>query len=206
MRDLLSFCRPEARKKCAAMRVCGGTEEKALTQPSPVSTGDGRKLSGQRICKPGSVRGDRSPVDGHSSTTDVAIRLQQPTRATGPVPALSQLAPRHTAPIWSCSRWGLPCRRCCQPRGALLPHPFTLTPAETGAVCSLWHYPWGRPRRTLSGTVVPWSPDFPPPRKRGGDRPILWPASAVGGAPVLAKPRGHAVLSVGRRTTCEDYW
>jgi len=32
-----------------------------------------------------------------------------------------------------------------------------------GAVCFLWHFPWGRPRRTLSGTVSPWSPDFPPP-------------------------------------------
>jgi len=29
------------------------------------------------------------------------------------------------------------------------------------AVCFLWHFPWGRPRRTLSGTVFPWSPDFP---------------------------------------------
>ncbi len=26
----------------------------------------------------------------------------------------------------------------------------------------LWRFPWGRPRRTLSGTVSPWSPDFPP--------------------------------------------
>jgi len=33
----------------------------------------------------------------------------------------------YVAPIWSCSRWGLPCRHCCQRRGALLPHPFTLT-------------------------------------------------------------------------------
>ena len=30
------------------------------------------------------------------------------------------------------------------------------------AVCFLWHFPWGRPRRTLSGTLLPWSPDFPP--------------------------------------------
>ena len=28
---------------------------------------------------------------------------------------------------WSCSGWGLPCRLCCQSRGALLPHHFTLT-------------------------------------------------------------------------------
>ena len=33
----------------------------------------------------------------------------------------------HATPIWSCSGWGLPCRRCCQLRGALLPHLFTLT-------------------------------------------------------------------------------
>jgi len=30
------------------------------------------------------------------------------------------------------------------------------------AVCFLWHCPWGRPRRRLSGTVLPRSPDFPP--------------------------------------------
>ena len=35
------------------------------------------------------------------------------------------------------------------------------------AVCFLWHFPWGRPRRTLSGTVLPWSPDFPPRAKLG---------------------------------------
>src|SRR6185437_10907450 len=34
----------------------------------------------------------------------------------------------HTSPpIWPCSDWGLPCRRCCQRRGGLLPHRFTLT-------------------------------------------------------------------------------
>jgi hypothetical protein len=65
-------------------------------------------------------------------------------------------------PIRSCSRWGLPCHPCCHARGGLLPHPFTLT-CSRQAVSSLWHFPWGRPRRTLSGTVFPWSPDFPPP-------------------------------------------
>src|SRR5207253_2105846 len=50
-------------------------------------------------------------------------------------------------PTWSCSRWGLPCRRRCRRRGALLPHPFTLAahdrPEETmgSAVCFLWHFP-----------------------------------------------------------------
>ena len=73
---------------------------------------------------------------------------------------------RSAVPTWSCSRWGLPCRDRCRPRGALLPHPFTLAGGEVApvasAVCFLWRYPWGRPRRALPGTVSPWSPDFPP--------------------------------------------
>jgi len=43
-------------------------------------------------------------------------------------------------------------------------HPCLATGKAGGrAVCSLWHFPWGRPRRALPGTVSPWSPDFPPP-------------------------------------------
>ena len=66
--------------------------------------------------------------DGHSSGTRIAARLARPTRATGREcprgPGPSFLPP--AAPIRSCSRWGLPCRPCCQERGALLPHRFTL--------------------------------------------------------------------------------
>ena len=103
-------------------------------------------------------------------------------------------------PIRFCSRRGLPCRVCCQPRGALLPHPFTLTlsvglprlalleavwPAMRcnrfwKAVCFLWHFPWGRPRRTLSGAVFPWSPDFPPLEERfNRERPQRAPQAAA---------------------------
>ena len=74
-------------------------------------------------------------------------------------------------PIWSCSRWGLPCRRRYRRRGALLPHPFTLTPTKVRAVCFLWHFPWGRPRQALPGTVLPWSPDFPPRLSGAAIRP-----------------------------------
>ncbi len=72
-------------------------------------------------------------------------------------------------PTRSCSRWGLPCRPRHRERGALLPHPFTLTLRRTRrrrAVYFLWHFPWGRPRRPLTGTVFPWSPDFPRSLKR----------------------------------------
>jgi len=38
-------------------------------------------------------------------------------------------------PIWSCSRWGLPCHLCCQRCGALLPHHFNLAAAFAGRRC-----------------------------------------------------------------------
>ncbi len=58
-------------------------------------------------------------------------------------------------PIWPCSRWGLPCRRCCHRRGALLPHRFTLASAVSGAsaVCFLLHFPWARAPQALPGTL-----------------------------------------------------
>ena len=52
-------------------------------------------------------------------------------RATNPgdgaeAPLHQRFRAMPAAPIRSCSRWGLPCRPCCQGRGALLPHRFTL--------------------------------------------------------------------------------
>ena len=117
----------------------------------------------QSACKPGSVRrGVASARDGHSSGTVVANRLKQPTRATSRKPAgalrllspLFGLAPGgacHAAPVTG---------RAVRSYRTFSPLP---APRERGrAVRSLWRYPWGRPRRTLSGAVFPWSPDFPP--------------------------------------------
>ena len=108
------------------------------------------------------------------------------------------LEPPYAAPTWSCSRRGLPCRARRRARGALLPHPFTLARRPRGpgrAVSSLWHFPWGRPRRALPGSVPPWSPDFPPPRLQGDDggHPAVWrllttPRLAPGQAPAPPTP------------------
>src|SRR5271166_5438794 len=85
-----------------------------------------RRQKRQPACKPGSVWPGCWPRrDGHSSGTPVAGRLKQPTRATWPTDKGPAGNPR-VAPIRSCSRRGLPCRRRCRRRGALLPHPFTL--------------------------------------------------------------------------------
>src|SRR5690554_6042546 len=63
--------------------------------------------------------------------------------------------------IWSCSRWGLPCHYCYQQRGALLPHPFTLTCAYTsGGLLSVALAVDLRPPG-ITWHLTLWSPDFP---------------------------------------------
>ena len=147
----------------------------------------------QTAYKPGSVRPCnckcRSGTTIPLGRASLRASRDQPGRRGGNAPAsrvrLSPSTPPVT-PIRSCSRWGLPCRPCCQGRGALLPHRFTLALAhvcpkgahESQAVCFLWHFPWGRPRRPLTGTVFPWSPDFPLLRglapERNSGRPAVW--------------------------------
>ena len=66
-------------------------------------------------------------------------------------------------PIWSCSEWGLPCHCCYQQRGALLPHPFTLTCIREriigGLLSAALSVGFRPPGVTWHSTL--WSPDFP---------------------------------------------
>ena len=82
---------------------------------------------------------------------------------------------RRETPIRPCSGWGLPCGCCCQPPGALLPHPFTLACAplsgKPSAVCSLWHFPLPSLRRAGGR--------YPPPLFRGA-RTFLAPRRTRG--------------------------
>jgi len=127
----------------------------AVFAPSP--------LSNQTAYKPGFVgRGVVPARDGHSSATPVTRRLMQPTRTAA------------QTRVWDCSQ--------CRPYSVLLPvgfavpsalpqtrcaltapfHPYPGNTLRAVAVCSLWHCPWGRPRRTLSGTVCPGARTFLP--------------------------------------------
>lgn len=131
--------------------------------------GDGRRRKCQTACKPGSVPSEDG--DDHSSGPAIADRFSRPTRTPRAVNPANR-SPRDV-PIRSCSRRGLPCRPCCQARGGLLPHPFTLPCSEDQAVCFLWRYPSGRPGRKLSAAISPWSPDFPRRGKPRRDRPAV---------------------------------
>ena len=124
---------------------------------------------GQTACKPGSVprrapEGQRG--DGHSSGTPVAGRLARPTRTATRKPAWPEGAPSlcGLAPGGVC-RAGRVAAAAVRSYRTLSPLPAVAgaeAPAAR-AVCFLWHFPWGHPRRVLPGTVFPWSPDFPPP-------------------------------------------
>ncbi len=82
------------------------------------------------------------------------------------LPAARNDAGRVWLPIWTCWRWGFPCRSPRGGRGALLPHLFTLACeprhrsvtcddrwAKPSAVYFLWHYPWHHCRWPLAITV-----------------------------------------------------
>ena len=138
----------------------------------------------QPACKPGSV-GRRFPFARRPFLCDAGCPAPAATYPggwsgqTGARPPLSrgQVCRSRAAPIRSCSRWGLPCRLRCRRRGALLPHRFTLAPLLSlslprfagegrvgdGRSHSLWHFPWGCPRRTLSGTVSSVEPGLSSP-------------------------------------------
>ena len=111
------------------------------------------------------------PRDGHSSRAAVTGRLEQPTRATARRRAegLSAFGRPYSVllPAGLAMPLASPRERCA------LTAPFHPCRTRRAAVCFLWRFPWGRPRRTLSGAVSPWSPDFPPREARGG-HPAGW--------------------------------
>ena len=70
-------------------------------------------------------------------------------------------------------------------------HPYR----QKSAVCFLWHFPWGYPRRTLSGTLLPWSPDFPLPCE--SSHPAIWRGPTMRADPVTVKAPGTGLLTSG---------
>jgi len=87
--------------------------------------------------KPGSVG------DNHSSGTAVTSGLKRPTRESGQTSGPDTLRYRAT-PLFGLAPGGVyHAAACCHPRGALLPHHFTLTTGceQPMAVYFLWHFP-----------------------------------------------------------------
>ena len=142
-----------------------------------VTGGSGEKTD-QTACKPGSV----PPAEAGAAI----IPLDRPSRAgsrdlpgrLGPATALPEGSPAQR-PYSVLLLAGLAVPPTLPPTRCALTAPFHPYPAPLPrelrrAVCFLWRYPWGRPRRALPAAMSKWSPDFPRPPEGGRDRPAVW--------------------------------
>ncbi len=157
---------------------------RALTRHSRSSL----KKSAEQACKPNSVPPDRerSSGDGHFSWPIGCPSAPAPyprlKRGGPPRPNAAALSHgRIRLPLtWACWRWGLPCRDRHRPRGALLPHHFTLACDDVsrapsiGGVFSVALSLASPPAAVSRHRALP-SSDFPPGalRRRATARPAL---------------------------------
>ena len=93
------------------------------------------------------------------------------------LPLLLGLAPGGVCPAAAVAGGAVRSYRTISPLPPMPSH--EAIPGTTGlGGMFLWHFPWGRPRRALPGTVPPWSPDFPPSRRPQGRQesghPTVW--------------------------------
>ncbi len=160
-----AWCSAQGPGRAAPFALPGAKHRKADRPPEPVRgkprradarrpAPEGKTKTYQRSCKPGSVPFRAATI--HLGCALPRTSSNQPARLGRIRPAGS---PRRDAPIRSCSRWGLHCRACYQPRGALLPHHFDLA-----------GNPFGSVRRCLFCCTVPGvAPGgrYPPPSIRG---------------------------------------
>jgi hypothetical protein len=126
--NLWKLCRPLHRNGPQPRSYClPGPGRPTIRQPARARTGDGGKTARQPVSRVLSAPEDA----GRPFLWDTPRGVPH---ATNPGGGTGTSLVRHgirsraspAAPIRSCSRWGLPCRPCCQGRGALLPHRFAL--------------------------------------------------------------------------------
>ena len=99
--------------------------------------------------------------------TVISLGRRSPACSSG-LPAAGSGPGRASPPIWPCSDWGLPCHDCCQPRGGLLPHRFTLTRLASGGLFSVaLSVALRRPGVTWQSALR--SSDFPRPAETSRD-------------------------------------
>jgi hypothetical protein len=138
------------------------------------------KLKRQTACKPGSVLASRRGMAIHLGRPLPDASRDRPGRRRGNplgpssakiwgLPSLLGLAPGGVCPATAVAGGAVRSYRTISP----LPPAACLAAGVGLGGMFLWHFPWGRPRRALPGTVFPWSPDFPPPalRRKAAIRP-----------------------------------
>ena len=131
-------------------------------------------------CKPDSVRAPKRPwMTIHLTHPSPGRSSRQPGSPAGDADAGSLFG---VAP-------GGACHAVPVARSAVGPYPtVSPLPARMRAVCSLWRCPSALAGRALPGTVSPWSPDFPRPRRAAVIQPSAPDAARPARAPGQAAP------------------
>ncbi len=126
----------------------------------------------QCACKPNSVRLRRRALrPAGSGETTIPLGPPSLTGSSDLPGSFGRAVLEARFPIWSCSVRGFACHVCYQPRGALLPHLFTLTrlrpqpcghELRQGGIFSV-PLSFGLPRPGVTRRTALRSSDFPPP-------------------------------------------
>ena len=148
-------------QRCPARRVNAAGGTKWVVRPSGGPTW--RKRGGSR------------PISRVLSRTTIHLGRTSPCASSDlpGSPCGQQERTRRPArfPIWSCSRWGLPCRRMLPPARCALTAPFhpylprpVCTCRDIGGLLSVALSVGSRPPG-ITWHLALWSPDFPPRRE-----------------------------------------
>ena len=119
----------------------------------------------------GAKKGGSRPISRVLSRTTIHLGRTSPCASSDlpGSPCGQQERARKLArfPIWSCSRWGLPCRRMLPPARCALTapfHPYLPAEADIGGLLSVALSVGSRPPG-VTWHLALWSPDFPPRRE-----------------------------------------
>jgi hypothetical protein len=144
--------------------------ERAYGPPVAQGSAGGSRPVSRLLC-PGRTRGG-----GHPSGTGVAAGLVRSTRGLGRASLRGRVAAAGASPIRPCSGWGLPSRPVTRP---LVRSYRTVSPlpvrSRGPAVCSLWHFPAGRPDWPLASTLPCGGRTFLDPGEPGPRPPSRLP-------------------------------
>jgi hypothetical protein len=174
-RDAAISCGENVTERWLRLRKAGPS---AAARDRNIAYNYGENEEGQMTCKPGSVQGllpsaiiplGHPLPDGSRNLPERSGAVMPCFRLPDSAPFLFGLAPDEACHAVSVTGNAVRSYRTLSP-----------LPWQARAVCSLWRYLWGHPRRVLPAVLLPWSPDFPqaelPPSR---DHPVIWPAGVL---------------------------
>ncbi len=157
-------------------------------------------------------RGGSRPISRVLSRTTIHLGRTSPCASSDlpGSPCGQQERTRRPArfPIWSCSRWGLPCRRMLPPARCALTAPFhpylprpVCTCRDIGGLLSVALSVGSRPPG-ITWHLALWSPDFPP-RRQTQRLPGRLPRAVYAAGASIPRASAAPARARARRVPCD---